>query len=202
MLTRLAATHRGAFSSYVFSRDPQGSDRKAEATHALPHLRRRRRIRHRRLGAALAEVLPDGTTVALCGTLGAGKTRLVQAIAEAAGVDRRNVLSPTFVLIQEYHGRRTVYHIDAYRLRDADEFLALGPEEYFEGDGLVLVEWADRVEPACRRIGSRSTSKSPARIAAIRDSRRRRPLCGGDRTIAANTRDEAIVQVPLPLGEG
>jgi tRNA threonylcarbamoyladenosine biosynthesis protein TsaE len=98
------------------------------------------------LGAALAEVLPDGTTVALCGTLGAGKTRLVQAIAEALGIDRRNVTSPTFVLIQEHHGRRTLYHIDAYRLRDEDEFLALGPEEYFDGDGLVLVEWADRVE--------------------------------------------------------
>jgi tRNA threonylcarbamoyladenosine biosynthesis protein TsaE len=98
------------------------------------------------LGAALAEVLPEGTTVALCGTLGAGKTRLVQAIAEAAGVDRRQVLSPTFVLMQEYHGRRALYHIDAYRLRDEDEFLALGPEEYFEGDGLILVEWADRVQ--------------------------------------------------------
>jgi tRNA threonylcarbamoyladenosine biosynthesis protein TsaE len=100
------------------------------------------------LGAALAEVLPEGTTVALCGTLGAGKTRLVQAIAAAVGVDRRQVLSPTFVLIQEYRGRRAVYHIDAYRLRDEDEFLALGPGEYFEGDGLVLVEWADRV-PGC-----------------------------------------------------
>ncbi|MCE5302105.1 MAG: tRNA (adenosine(37)-N6)-threonylcarbamoyltransferase complex ATPase subunit type 1 TsaE [Planctomycetaceae bacterium] len=99
-----------------------------------------------RLGAALAEVLPNGTTVALCGTLGAGKTRLVQALAEASGVERRQVLSPTFVLIQEYHGRRSLYHIDAYRLRDADEFLALGPEEYFDGDGLVLIEWADRVE--------------------------------------------------------
>jgi tRNA threonylcarbamoyladenosine biosynthesis protein TsaE len=99
-----------------------------------------------RLAVALAEVLPDGTTVALCGTLGAGKTRLVQAIAEALGVDRREVTSPTFVLIQEYHGRRTLYHVDAYRLRDEDEFLAIGPEEYFESDGLVLVEWADRVE--------------------------------------------------------
>jgi tRNA threonylcarbamoyladenosine biosynthesis protein TsaE len=98
-----------------------------------------------RLGAALAEVLTDGTTVALCGTLGAGKTRLVQAIAEAAGVDRREVVSPTFVLVQEHHGRRTLYHIDAYRLRSDDEFLALGPEEYFDGDGLVLIEWADRV---------------------------------------------------------
>jgi tRNA threonylcarbamoyladenosine biosynthesis protein TsaE len=97
------------------------------------------------LGAALAAVLPGGSTVALCGTLGAGKTRLVQAIAEALGVDRRTVVSPTFVLVQEYAGRRMIYHIDAYRLKDIDEFLALGPEEYFESDGFVLVEWADRV---------------------------------------------------------
>ena len=49
-------------------------------------------------------------------------------------------------MIQEYHGRRTIYHIDAYRLRSEDEFLSLGPEEYFQSDGLTLVEWADRVE--------------------------------------------------------
>ena len=97
------------------------------------------------LGAALAEVLPDRTVVALCGTLGAGKTRLVQALAAACGVDRREVVSPTFVLAHEYHGRRTVYHLDAYRLRDEDEFLALGPEEYFESEALTLIEWADRV---------------------------------------------------------
>ena len=97
-------------------------------------------------GAAIAEVLPPGTTVALCGTLGAGKTRLVQAVAESLGVERRNVVSPTFVLVQEHHGRRNIYHIDAYRLRDEDEFLALGPEEFFESDALVFIEWADRVE--------------------------------------------------------
>jgi tRNA threonylcarbamoyladenosine biosynthesis protein TsaE len=100
-----------------------------------------------KLGKALAEVLPDGTTVALCGTLGAGKTRLVQAIAEASGIDRHGVVSPTFVLVQEHHGRRTIYHIDAYRLHDNDEFLSLGPEEFFESDGLTLIEWADRVAP-------------------------------------------------------
>ena len=101
-----------------------------------------------RLGAALADVLPPQTVVALVGTLGAGKTRLVQAVAEACGIDRRQVVSPTFVLVQEYHGRRSVYHLDAYRLRDEDEFEQLGPEEYFESDGITLVEWADRVE-AC-----------------------------------------------------
>jgi tRNA threonylcarbamoyladenosine biosynthesis protein TsaE len=97
------------------------------------------------LGAALAEALPNGTVVALCGTLGAGKTRLVQAIAEACGVDRRSVTSPTFVLAQEYHARRVIYHLDAYRLNNPEEFLDLGAEEYFESDGLVLIEWADRV---------------------------------------------------------
>jgi len=104
-----------------------------------------------RLGAVLAEILPDGTTVALCGTLGAGKTRLVQAVAKGAGVPSDAVTSPTFVLIQEYHGRRTVYHLDAYRIRDVDEFEELGPDEYFESDALVLVEWADRVEDALPR---------------------------------------------------
>jgi len=99
----------------------------------------------RRLGAALARSLPAGTTVALIGTLGAGKTRLVQAVATACGVPPETVVSPTFVLCQEYHGRRTLHHLDAYRLKDDDEFLQLGPEEYFESDGITLVEWADRV---------------------------------------------------------
>ena len=104
-----------------------------------------------RLGVALAELLPDGTTIALCGTLGAGKTRLVQAIAAATGVHREEVVSPTFVLCHEYHGRRAIYHLDAYRLKDDDEFLQLGPEEYFESAGLTIVEWADRVA-ACLPI--------------------------------------------------
>lgn len=101
-----------------------------------------------RLGAALAEALPAGTTIALKGTLGAGKTRLVQAIALALGVAEGEVVSPTFVLVGEYQGRRPIYHFDAYRLRDDDEFLELGPDEYFESEGLTFVEWADRVE-AC-----------------------------------------------------
>ena len=56
------------------------------------------------LGAALADLLPNGAVVALCGTLGAGKTRLVQAIAQGCGVDPRDVVSPTFVLVHEYPG--------------------------------------------------------------------------------------------------
>lgn len=101
-----------------------------------------------RLGQALACSLPAGTVVALLGTLGAGKTRLVQAVAEALGVEQGSVTSPTFVLIREYAGRKPIYHFDAYRLRDEDEFVQLGADEYFDGSGLSFVEWADRVEMA------------------------------------------------------
>jgi tRNA threonylcarbamoyladenosine biosynthesis protein TsaE len=100
-----------------------------------------------RLGAALASVLPPSTVIALVGPLGAGKTRLVQAVATALGVPAGRVTSPTFVLVNEYSGgRMRVYHFDTYRLKDDDEFLNLGPDEYFDSTGLTFVEWADRVE--------------------------------------------------------
>jgi len=101
-----------------------------------------------RFGNALAAALPPGTVVALCGTLGAGKTRLVQAVAAAVGVPRGEVVSPTFVLCQEYHGTRRVYHLDAYRIRDEDEFRELGVEELFASDAVTFIEWADRVAGA------------------------------------------------------
>lgn len=98
-----------------------------------------------RLGAMLADVLEPGTVIALVGTLGAGKTRLVQAVAAALGNPRDEITSPTFVLVNEYlAGRMPVYHFDTYRLKDEDEFLELGPEEYFAGQGITFVEWADR----------------------------------------------------------
>jgi tRNA threonylcarbamoyladenosine biosynthesis protein TsaE len=98
-----------------------------------------------RLGHTLAIALPADSVIALNGTLGAGKTRLVQAVAEALGIDRHEVVSPTFVLLQEYHGSRSIYHVDAYRIRDDDEFMQLGMEEYFSAGGLVFIEWAERV---------------------------------------------------------
>ena len=98
-----------------------------------------------RLGRALATILPDGTTIALVGTLGAGKTRLVQAVAKACAIPVGEVVSPTFTLCHEYRGERTIYHFDAYRLKDDDEFLELGPDEYFDAPALTFVEWGDRV---------------------------------------------------------
>ncbi|MDR0869759.1 MAG: tRNA (adenosine(37)-N6)-threonylcarbamoyltransferase complex ATPase subunit type 1 TsaE [Planctomycetaceae bacterium] len=97
------------------------------------------------VGRFLAEHLPDGSVVALVGTLGAGKTRLVQAAAEALGVERGTVSSPTFVLLHEYtDGVKPVYHFDAYRLTSETQFRQLGPDDYFEGGGLTFIEWADK----------------------------------------------------------
>ncbi len=98
------------------------------------------------LGRRLGRLLFPGAVVALAGPLGAGKTHLVRAIAEGLGVeDGRVVNSPTFVLIQEYDARLPIYHFDAYRLPTPEAFLDLGALEYLQGDGVCLVEWADKV---------------------------------------------------------
>lgn len=96
-------------------------------------------------GHALASVLPAGIVIALIGTLGAGKTRLVRALAEAWKVPPSEIGSPTFVLCREYIGTRTAYHLDAYRLTDESELIDLGFEELLATGATVLVEWADRV---------------------------------------------------------
>jgi tRNA threonylcarbamoyladenosine biosynthesis protein TsaE len=97
-------------------------------------------------GIRLASHLFPGCVIGLVGPLGAGKTHLVRAIAVGLGLRQpAAVSSPTFVLIQEYDASLPVYHFDAYRLRGEDEFDDLGAQEYFRGDGVCLVEWADRV---------------------------------------------------------
>jgi tRNA threonylcarbamoyladenosine biosynthesis protein TsaE len=99
----------------------------------------------RRLGRAISEVLRPGVVIGLVGPLGAGKTLLVRAIAEAQGVDPAEISSPTFVLIHEYAGNLPIYHFDAYRLASCRAFEDLGVADYFGGAGVCLVEWAERV---------------------------------------------------------
>ncbi len=101
------------------------------------------------LGRRLGPLLFPGAVVALVGQLGAGKTHFTRAVAEGLGVRTpAAVTSPTFTLIHEYPARLPVYHFDAYRLASAREFLDLGTGEYFHGDGVCLVEWADRFPEA------------------------------------------------------
>lgn len=97
------------------------------------------------LGRALAGLVAPGVVIALIGPLGAGKTRLTRAVAEALGVDPVVIASPTFVLIHEYEGALPVYHFDTYRLKDPGEFDALGAADYWDAGGVCIVEWADRV---------------------------------------------------------
>ncbi|GFR37080.1 tRNA threonylcarbamoyladenosine biosynthesis protein TsaE [Insulibacter thermoxylanivorax] len=98
-----------------------------------------------RLAAHLAACCRPGTIIALDGDLGAGKTRLTQAIARELGV-QGIVNSPTFTIIKEYEGRDyPLYHMDVYRISE-DEAAELGLEEYFEGDGVTIVEWASLIE--------------------------------------------------------
>ena len=98
------------------------------------------------VGARLAERLGPGDVVALTGELGAGKTCFTQGLARGLGVAGRAV-SPTFVLINEYRGRLPVHHVDAYRTDSLTELLDLGLDELFSGDGVTIVEWADKLLP-------------------------------------------------------
>ena len=95
-------------------------------------------------GRAFAKRLGAGDCVALVGPLGAGKTVLVRGMAEGLGVeDTRLVCSPTYVIVHEYAGRCTLYHLDLYRIGSEDELADLGVEEMLS-EGVVVVEWADR----------------------------------------------------------
>lgn len=101
------------------------------------------------LGRRLGALLRPGDVVALIGPLGAGKTRLVKGIALGLGVtDERRVTSPTFVLLNRYAGHVSLYHFDAYRLRESRDMVDIGCEEIFAGDGVAVIEWAERV-PQC-----------------------------------------------------
>lgn len=97
----------------------------------------------RRLGLALGAALGSGRTVALSGDLGTGKTFLIQAICTGLGVEDP-VTSPTFALVHRYAGRLPVHHIDLYRLGTPTQADEIGLEEIFDGEGVALVEWADR----------------------------------------------------------
>lgn len=95
------------------------------------------------IGYLLAQVLSPGDVVALSGELGSGKTCLVQGICRGLSVSD-DVTSPTYTLVNEYRGRLPIYHFDLYRLEDETSVLDIGFEEYIDGPGVCLVEWADK----------------------------------------------------------
>ncbi len=105
------------------------------------------------LGRKIGSQLKGGEVIAVCGPLGSGKTHLIKGIAAGAGAkDRRNVNSPTFVIVNEYAGRVDIYHIDAYRLNSVSEFEMLGFDDFCYPESVVLIEWADKIESALQAI--------------------------------------------------
>ena len=101
-------------------------------------------------GAVLARKCTGGEVIALVGNLGAGKPVFTKGIAKGLGVRNvRYVNSPTFVIIKEYKGRLPLYHFDLYRLDHSSLIDAENFEEYFYGNGVTVIEWADRI---CRLL--------------------------------------------------
>jgi tRNA threonylcarbamoyladenosine biosynthesis protein TsaE len=98
------------------------------------------------IGERLGARLGPGAVVACTGELGAGKTCFLQGLARGLGVTT-GVTSPTFVLINQYRGRLPVYHLDAYRTGSLTELVDLGLEEMLHGDGVTVIEWADKLLP-------------------------------------------------------
>lgn len=96
-----------------------------------------------RLGERLGALVQPGDIVLLHGDLGSGKTAFTQGLARGLGV-ADTVNSPTFTILKEYVGRVPLYHFDLYRIDDPEELLALGFDQYFDADGVCVVEWAER----------------------------------------------------------
>ena len=98
------------------------------------------------LGETLARHLRGGDILCLRGDLGSGKTTLIKGIAQGLKIAPAKVHSPTFVLMNAYEGKLPLYHFDLYRLEGVREISTIGYEEFLYGDGVSVIEWADRLK--------------------------------------------------------
>ena len=116
------------------------------------------------LAAQLAAAAKKGDIIALTGDLGAGKTAFTKGFAKGLGI-KEPITSPTYTFVQIYEsGRLPLYHFDVYRIGDISEMDEIGYEDYFYGDGVSVMEWADLVEPILPEETVRiSITKDPAK---------------------------------------
>lgn len=98
------------------------------------------------IGHNLGRQLPINSIICLKGDLAAGKTTIIKGIASSiSGCSPNIVNSPTFIYLNIYEGETPVYHFDLYRLQDADEFLAMGFDDFFQQNGICCIEWSERI---------------------------------------------------------
>src|SRR5256886_11969726 len=141
-----------------------------------------------RLGAGLG----PGDVVGLVGELGAGKTCFIQGLVRGLGATTR-ATSPTFVLVNQYRGRVPIYHVDAYRTQSLVELLDLGVAELLQGDGVTVVEWADKLLPLL------PSGTIEVRIEGLGDEPRTITIRRLDRTRSARARRASAS--PFPWGQ-
>lgn len=98
------------------------------------------------LGREVGKALPPNSILALHGDLGAGKTTFSGGVAEGLGI-QDPIQSPTFVFMNQYEGRLSLFHFDLYRMSGVDDFLGLGFDEFLSGGGVSLIEWPERIIP-------------------------------------------------------
>lgn len=96
-------------------------------------------------GEKLGRSIDRKLLICLDGDLGAGKTCMSKGIAKGLGIEEE-VTSPTFILVEEYHGRMDLYHFDVYRIDDSEELYFIGFDEYLSKEAVVVIEWANRIE--------------------------------------------------------
>ncbi|WP_250672888.1 tRNA (adenosine(37)-N6)-threonylcarbamoyltransferase complex ATPase subunit type 1 TsaE [Paraclostridium ghonii] len=99
----------------------------------------------REIGFKLGQLLTPKSVVCLIGDLGAGKTTMTKSLAKSLEVDD-DITSPTFTIVNEYEGKIPLYHFDVYRIGSSDEMYDIGFDEYINGDGVCIIEWANLIE--------------------------------------------------------
>jgi tRNA threonylcarbamoyladenosine biosynthesis protein TsaE len=97
-------------------------------------------------GARLGRTLRKGQTVCIYGELGAGKTVFVKGLARALGIEERDITSASFTIVSEHHSDPPLYHIDLYRIVDEKDLETTGVYDHIGGDGIAVIEWAEKVE--------------------------------------------------------
>ena len=100
------------------------------------------------LGKKIAQSVGDGSVIAMFGGMGMGKTAFTRGLAQGLGIDPKNVSSPTFAIVHEYSGKRTLYHFDMYRIESWDDLYSTGFFDYLNTPAVIAVEWSENIENA------------------------------------------------------